>query len=314
MRIPSYHDSSAELAELHQRWCVGKEKDHLRSLSPSRATPTTLHAAKHHQSLDHGVQHLKKPPLPPANKTPLIAPCPPHLKTAIFMPDRHFTNVHSHYATAPANEAPERNNVVEVVQIYDHVHLEPKRRKSFDLHQHCSGIRLPARKRIDLERLPPLSDKLAEEIKYKNQLLEEAAMYAKMRQSQEEKVEKRRRSDTAQRYPTPLFRMGLDSKQLSSSEIIDPLVTETETTQDALSKRERARQARGEHAKEDQNLGGNRAAPPRIQWGPNLIQRKQRAIEAPCIQQQLSPRVLHKRRRSSNGPSKLRKVVILAVG
>ena len=246
-----------------------------------------------------------------STSTPFIvsvaSPIPPtSAKPNLFMPDRHFSNVHSHYySTGPVHDASNISEVSEVMQPYNFRRIDTRRSTGFNTHRNCPGARRPPRKKIDLENLPPLSSRLAEEIEHQKTVMEQAALFAKIREKQEEETERKRRTSTAQEHPMSPFVLCTDKwypAVKAGTVMLTPEITPPASLQ-------LTNQTSIDQSKPSEDLAIPRA--PHVRWAPNLIQQKQKQLQPLQTQQHSQLRPKPQRRRSSDRrPSHLKKVTL----
>ena len=316
-------DLQLDLAEQHRRWCIKKEKDRIRSEGPSKPLPVTLHAEMHHRSVNIGT---RASPLPSLRASCASSePCP-KFGAKILMPTPHFLNVHSHYARGLNSVASNSIESPEVMQTYNFNQIDAGRRIGFYPQQNRKAIRRPPRKINDLEKLPPLSSRLAGEIEHKKKVLDQAVLYAQIREKQEIESERQRRNSTAQQHPMPPFVLNIDRRHLAddghltdtSTPPITPPTSPPQLTRPACGQQsESSKDVVDNHMNQlkalvQQDLVSKPGRQPHVRWAPNLVQQKQKRIPTLNAQQQpphVVPFRILRRRRSSNCPSNLRKVI-----
>ena len=266
-----------DLAERHRRWLVKRETDEIRSQCSNRPMPTTLHAAMHQRSMGWESQPPISCSMPSSGAWATTVPSP-STEARFLMPNRHFLNVHSHYATFSDDVAPNFIESSEVMQTYDFGQIDTGHRIGFNPHRRHKRISRPPRRNIDLERLPPLGPKLIEEIEKKKQLLEQAAIYAQIREKKEAETERKRRTSTAQQHPMPPFVLRIDKWYTSSdTSLQDPLVSQA-TRPASLQCRCQSLVSQSEAAQE---AVGCFASQTRGRLTSNLIQQRQKKFQDP---------------------------------
>lgn len=274
-----YTNSRPGLSKQHGQWRLNKDKDKAQktqSQARLKTIPTTLHAALYKPSLG---RRNPLSELPPGSSPGLLTPSP-STEPQILMPNRHFLNVHSHYAKGPVPVVSELVEAPEIMQSYDYSDMNTRCGIGFQHHQPSCRTRRPARKINDLEKLPPLNSNVAAEINSRNKVLEQAAIFAKIRQKQEVCIEQQRRANRAphQQLPPFVLQLGTWSKDRGSrAELSTPQVTSQITP--SASPNSRRLQAPG-HRPERSNLASD--APQRhVRWAPNLMQQKQKRLNFP---------------------------------
>lgn len=214
---------------------------------------------------------LVLPPPPSAVKRSSSAPGP---KPQILMPHSHYLNVHSHYAQVPArielDEVTGLIRIPDVMQSYDYGRLNANGHIGFKRTRGKGKGRMPARKAIDLEKLPPLSSPMALEIMHRNRVHEQAAIFAKIRSEQEKNAELQRRANRASQHQAPPFNM-----------LLGALFTRNGTQNDAPTPPITPAGSPSCRSQQDLQIPERLAArnEPQgrhIRWAPNLIQQQQK--------------------------------------
>ena len=274
----------------------------MRSRSPARPVPMTLHAAVHHRSME-------RDPHPPSSVSYGIMVTSPCVEAKVLMPQRDFINIHSHYAPISHHLTPKVIETSEVMRTYDFSQINTSHPIGFNPQQRQKRISKPPRKNSDsdLEKLPPMGPGLAKEIEKKKQVLEQAAIYAQIREKEEAETEVKRRTKTARRHPMPPFVLRIDERHINATtNLQDPLTAQpAQATPPAPS--QGMRQSPVDPSAALREAEGHPPLQPHVKWAPNLMQQRQQKSQAPCAQRP-PPRPTLGRRRSSNGPSTLRTV------
>ena len=236
--------------------------------------------------------------------------------TKILMPNRNFRNVHSHYPNGPALQIiSEAADATEVMQSYSHNQISTTHHVGFEPRDPNRGICKPARKINDLEKLPPLNARTAEEITRRAEFLAQARGYAQIRERQEDEVEVQRRLNTASRYPMSTFVLRLDSwhqrEGIFPDDVSIPEITPYVTPEPSLRKARICASRTRERL--PQSIAGNPTNQPHIRWAPNILQQRQRQLNSSGGQHQTQP-VAVVGQRSSNQASSLKAVTTAIPG
>ena len=280
-----------ELANQHSRWLVAKEQARVRSESPKTQLPMTLHAAQILGATNYGTFSPASPPR--ANDAP-----------AILMPSPHFSNVHSHYtglATHAVLEAQKRCHD-------DQVPGQPH--KSFK-DQHSTVARKPDRRKIaDLDQIEPLNSRVREEIAHNAKVREQAAIMEDIRERQEKEAEEKWREGRKGQYPVSSYTICTDKMNPDDLErVLNGQIEHLKSPRPSPPPRP-SHPTFGEAVDLATVKAENPVEQARVNWAPNLIQQKQRTAVAAAPAQRRAHIVPAQRRRSSNGPSNLRKTAM----
>lgn len=318
-------DVELDLRDKHKRWRLDRENSRrleAQSRNGTRSRPITSHAAAvHKRSLPSLRSQTGLPPLDFGAACSFVgagsSPAPvdlsssnPSTKLQILMPNRHYLNVHSHYAKTPVNveldAANDGINITDMMQSYDYSCFETYGHIGFECHRIKAKSRTPARKALNLEQLPPLSTPMAEEITHMNKVHGQAAMFARLRSEREADAELQRRAQRAPQHEVPSYKMRLGplyARNGSKSDAPTPPITPAGSPSDPG--QTNARPSEGSKA-----CNG----PPRerrVRWVPNLIQQQQKLSDI-LQRRQRPPPVEH--RRLSRAKSALSVVTTASMG
>ena len=340
LNAPTSTKSCIERGEQHIRWCLKQECDHIRSQSPTKPIPTTLHAAKYKESLTSGARNPNQTgssnAAGNASSTPNL-----HNTPTILMPHPNFRNVHSHYVTGPITinlrSTTTDSTTDSAVDFTAKVPTPPipipsntntkhtQQRTQVNLRQHRKGgSRAPRRKRTNLEDLPALSSAVAAEIAHRKLVTEQAARFAEIREAQELEAEMARREHVRREHPVPEFVLRID--RYEGEDLADFLPALIKTTPAASPERKRGREKAAQQQQEQQmegagadadgkDVAGNPNAPNpteerHITWAPNLVQCRQQHFRIDVLKSDppVAPTTRRVRRvRSTAGLSKMGK-------
>jgi len=231
------------------------------------------------------------------------------VKAQILMPNRHYLNVHSHYAKVPVgvelNEANDKIKTSGIMQSYDYGCPDINPHIGFNPHRNKGGARMPVRKAVDLEKLPPLSSQLVAEITHENEVHMQAAMFAKIRSEREAHAELQRRVNRAPQHQAPSFKMRIGplyARNGSQSDAPTPPITPAESPTDQI-------QPNTQRSKELQVYDTHQER--HVRFAPNSIQQQQKLCN--ILQRRQRPPPVEVRR-PSRAKSALRKVTTESTG
>lgn len=317
-------DVQLDLRDRHKRWRLDRDNSRrleAQSRNGTRSRPTTAHAAAVHKRSQRWLRgQTGRLPLEfgPACSSEEVGPAPaptnlspsnPSTKPQILMPNRHYLNVHSHYAKfsvhVELNGTDDEIKITDVMQSYDYGYLDTNHHIGFKRHRRMAKARMPARKAVDLENLAALSSPLAEEITHMNKVHGQAAIFARFRSERKGHAELQRRANRTPQHQVRSYKMPLGplyARNGSKSDAPAPPITPANSPSDPG----------GTDAQSpEMSKACNGPQERRVRWVPNLIQQQQKVFD--ILQRRQRPPPIEKRR-PSRAKSTLSAVTTASMG